>query len=96
MAWDYISIGPAPCNEDCAQVGTPGYAERAFRECQRFRDLIRKKLGPEPEGARLVIKRFPHDFGDYYEVVCEFEIGNEEALGYAIRCESEAPTEWED
>ena len=65
---DYFSIGPTPSAEDCAQVGQPDYRRKALAECQRFIELIRKTLGPEPEGAELAIKSFPHDFGTYYEV----------------------------
>ena len=92
---DYISIGSTPLYERCTQVGTPDYWERAREECRRFLDLIRKKLGPEPPGARLKVKSFPHDFGSYLEVVCLFEEDNEEAKSYAYKCEAEAPTKWE-
>jgi hypothetical protein len=33
---EYLTLGPAPCNEDCAQVGQPDYHERAREECRRF------------------------------------------------------------
>ena len=94
---DDISIGSAPCEESCVQVNREGDYHEAMRaECRRFLDLIRKKLGPEPEGARLAVKSNPHDFGTYYEVVCYFEDGDEEAREYALLCEGEAPTTWKD
>ena len=94
---DDISIGSAPCEESCVQVNPVGDYHEAMRaECRRFLDLIRKKLGPEPEGARLAVKSNPHDFGTYYEVVCYFEDGDEEAREYALLCEGEAPTTWKD
>jgi hypothetical protein len=94
---DYISIGSAPCEESCVQVNPEGDYHEAMRaECRRFLDLIRKKLGPEPEGARLAVKSNPHDLGTYYEVVCYFEDGDEEAREYALLCEGEAPTTWKD
>jgi hypothetical protein len=92
---DYLTLGPAPCDEDCAQVGQPDYHERARHECKRFIDLIRRTLGPEPDGARLAIKSFPHDFGNYTEVVCYFDSEIEAAVVYAYRCESDAPATWE-
>jgi hypothetical protein len=49
------------------------YMPRARAECQRFIALLRRKCGPEPEGARLAVKSFLHDFGDYLEVVCYFD-----------------------
>ena len=94
---DYISLGSAPCNEDCVQVNSQGdYHEAMKAECRRFLELIRKKLGPEPTGARLAITSSPHDFGTYYEVVCYFDDDNEEARGYAFRCEGHAPSTWHD
>ena len=96
MARDYIDIGPTPCEEDCAQVGQPDYATKARAECNRFIELIRRALGPEPEGARLAVKSNPHDFGPYYEVVCYYDTDNEEATRYAYRCEGEAPVRWDD
>ena len=52
-----MSIGPVPCEEDCAQVGQEKYRERAIDECKRFIQLLRKTFGDEPPGARLAIGR---------------------------------------
>jgi hypothetical protein len=86
---DVVRIGPAPCDEECAQVGQKDYRERAVEECMRFIKLLRKTFGDEPEGARLAIKWFDHDFGSYCEVVCWYE--KEDAREYAFRCENETP-----
>ena len=96
MARDFMDIGSSPCDESCVSVGEPDYYERARVECARFIDLIRKKLGDEPPGARLATKSFPHDFGSYLEVVCHFDDSDEEASNYAYLCESEAPRTWQD
>lgn len=93
---DVMYLGStAPADEECAQVGEPGYYEKAQAEGKRFIDLIRKELGPEPEGAKLTIKGNAHDFGTYYEVVCYYDTTNEKATEYAYLCESEAPTTWD-
>jgi hypothetical protein len=76
-------------------VGSPDYQRRAREECARFIELIRQHLGQEPEGARLAVKSNPHDFGTYYEVVCWYDEGSEEARKYAFRCESDAPARWD-
>ena len=86
---DYINIGSAPCDEDCAQLGQDDYRERAIDECKRFIQLLRKTFGDEPPEARLAIKWFDHDFGSYYEVE------DEKAREYAFRCENETPITWE-
>ena len=91
----YFCIGSSPYEEDCAQVGEPGYRRKAIAECYRFMQLIRDTIGQEPEGAELRIKAFEHDFGLYFEVVCRFDIENEAAREYACRCEDSAPATWE-
>ena len=93
---DIMELGPSPCEEDCAQVGDPDYDERSRQECHRYIARIRQVLGNEPDGARLTIKSFPHDFGSYREVVCVYDDADEEASTYAYRCEAEAPARWED
>jgi len=95
-AMDYTSIGCAPAYESCAQLGTDGYTERAWRECRALiRQLIRMH-GEPPPGARLKLKSCPHDFGTYYEVVCSFDPGDPEALEYAYRCEDGLPEYWDE
>lgn len=92
---EYIEIGAVPANEDCQQVGTPEYnSAEARKESLRFLALIREKLGPEPEGARLALKSFPHDFGSYTEVVCYYDDSLPESVEYAFNCESNAPVNW--
>lgn len=93
---DYLVIGSSPFDEPCVQVGDPNYHVLSRQECGRFIDLIRKKLGPEPVGAQLAIKGFPHDFGTYHEVVCYYHDDNRESFDYALRCENEAPSKWEE
>ncbi len=92
---DYLSIGSAPAEEDCAQVGTPDYSERSREECARFIELIRKTCGEPPVGASLVTKTFPHDFGSYREVCVVFDDENKAATEYAYKVENDAPATWD-
>jgi hypothetical protein len=92
----YLVLAPVPTEEDCAQVGTDDYAARARAECRRFIALLRTKFGPEPEGARLAVKSFPHDFGDYLEVICYFDNTLPASVEYALRCEDNLPATWDD
>ena len=64
----YLELAPAPIEEECAQVGTPGYRDRALQECARLIRLLRKTFGPEPKGAWLSVKWFDHDFGPYCDL----------------------------
>ena len=91
---DYLNIGSSPAEESCVQVGCDDYSTLARAECKRYIDAIRLALGPEPDGARLAIKGFPHDFGTYYEVICYYDDENEDAVTYAFKCESDAPVTW--
>ena len=91
---DYLTLGPVPADEPCAQVGEENYASLARAECRRFIALLRHTFGPEPSGAWLSMKAFDHDFGTYYEVVCYFNNDVQKSIDYALRCEREAPTTW--
>jgi hypothetical protein len=95
MAQVVIPLGAVPARESSAQVGEIGYAERAVLECRRYMALLRDVIGPEPEGARLLVRRSAPDFGSYLEVVVEYDDENKVARAYAIRCDREAPTTWE-
>lgn len=87
---EILYIGPAPAEEDCAQLGQdPDFHQRNRLECAVFREQIRRHYGPEPEGARLVIKTEHHDFGAYREVVVGYRGSVESAADYAFRVEAD-------
>ena len=98
MPRDYINIGPAPCDESCAQVGVGYYyyTARSLIEGRAFINQLRRVLGPEPEGAELRTKLFPHDSGSYREVVCYYDTTLPKSQDYAFRCEDQAPDHWDD
>lgn len=93
---DYLSIGSTPCDEPCAQVGSENYSTEMRRESAAFIAQLRRQLGPEPEGASLRVKSFPHDYGSYHEVVCYFDDQLPASVEYAFKCEAEAPANWDD
>lgn len=92
---DYLTIGSSPTGEDCAQVGTDDYYEKAHEECKHFINLLIKTFGKEPPGTKLAIRSFEHDFGTYYEVVCYFDDNFPESVDYAFECEGKTPEYWE-
>ena len=94
MARDVITLRPVPAAESGAQAGDSGYAEIAFLECRRYIALLRLALGPEPDGARLRVRRSDIDFDPYIDVVVEYDDQNPAASEYARRCERDAPTRW--
>ena len=90
-----MNLGSVPCDENCVQVGAEHYELMARSECERWIKTLRLTLGDEPEGCRLKIKSFPHDFGSYLEVVCVVQDDTDDAaMNYAFKCESNAPTKW--
>ncbi len=91
-----ITLGTTPTEEPCVCVGEDHYMPRARAECRRFIALLRKKCGDEPEGARFAIKSFPHDFGDYLEVIVWFDEDMPQSVAYAYQCESHLPATWDD
>ena len=93
---DCIDLGPAPSEEDCAQVGREDYPERARRECRAYLSQLRRLLGDEPDGARLSVNSNPHDFGSYLSVVCHYDPDQPASVDYAFRCEGQGPREWDD
>jgi hypothetical protein len=95
MQKDVIFLGPAPAEEECAQIGDNDYHDRALRECREFITAIRKVCGEEPEGARLRVMREAHDFGFYLEVAIEYDGSSREAAEYASRCDERAPVTWD-
>ncbi|MDZ4858053.1 MAG: hypothetical protein SGI88_03650 [Candidatus Hydrogenedentes bacterium] len=96
MTRAYLELGASPSDEKCAQVGDANYRENAVKECQAYIQAIRNVCGPEPEGARLSYRSFPHDFGPYYEAVCYYDEDNQAAVDYAFMCDEKAPPTWED
>jgi hypothetical protein len=87
---DFVDIGGTPCNEACAQIGDrfPHGQELNKIECRAYVLALRRHYGPEPEGASLVIKANPHDFGTWREVRCTFERDSEAAREYAYKVEN--------
>jgi hypothetical protein len=92
---DFITLGTAPIDEPCAQLGQSDDDGKARAACRRFLGRLRQTFGDEPPGARFAIKSFPRDFGTYYEVVILFDTEDEQAAHYAYRCENELPATWE-
>ena len=92
---DTMELCCTPAAEDCEQL-VPNYnPDKARKECIAFRNQLRRVFGPEPEGARLIIKSSPHDFGNYMEVAVKYDTNNEAASEYAYKCEGEMPEFWD-
>ena len=87
-------LGPCPPAETPCQVGDANYRANAVRACRQYVAAIRHYLGPEPDGAALDWREFDHDNGNYFEVVCDFDLAVPAAVAYARLCEGQAPHTW--
>lgn len=93
---DYLSLGPTPSGEDCAQVGSDNYTARARRECKVFKEQLIRTFGEPPFGTGFRIKSNPHDFGSYLDVEVYYEDESDEATEYALDVESGLPCYWDE
>ena len=84
---EYLSIGSAPTNERCAQIGHEDFAFKAWAECRVYKDQLRRVYG-EPANGYFAIKSFEHEFGRYYEVIARFDVNDEEAVNWAYSAEA--------
>jgi hypothetical protein len=93
---DFVTIGATPAEESCQQSGTDHYNPvKARRECNIYARQLVRQFGEPPEGARIAVKSFPHDFGSYLEVVCYFDDAYPDSVDYAFRLEGESPENWD-
>lgn len=94
---EYIELGSAPCEEDCAQFGSENYFEKSNEESKRYISLLEKKFGKfRPLNCSFRKKSFPHDFGDYYEVVVTYDPNDEDSINFAYHVENNLPITWDD
>lgn len=93
---DHLVIAESPADETCAGVGSIDYPERSRAECKALIGQLRRELGEEVASAKLGVKSFPHDFGEYRQVVCYFDDQDEPAMEYAYKCEAKLPERWDE
>lgn len=85
---DFVIVGSAPYEEDCAQVGSDDYGSRVVAECKAFIGQIHRAYG-DNEGVTLRMKAFSHDFGCYHEVVALFDHDDSDAAEFAYELEDD-------
>jgi hypothetical protein len=88
-----LSVGPAPPEANCAQIGVTPDAQRLNKlECQAYIAGLIKHCGAPPRGVSFRVKGNPHEFGTYYEVECRYPGDSPEAADYALKAEKGFPT----
>jgi hypothetical protein len=93
---EQLTLGPTPREEECAQVGTDEYPVRVRREGKAYIGQLVRMFANPPEGAQFRLKSFPHDFGNYYEVVVSFDPAVKTAAEFARHVEGNLPSEWDE
>jgi hypothetical protein len=86
---DYLTLGSAPYDEDCAQVGQPNFHVRARFECTVYAHQLNRIF----HDGDFKVKSFPHDFGSYYEVVIYYD---EKSAEYAFEVGHYLPSNWDE
>lgn len=97
MNADYITIGPVPGEEDCAQVGEPDFRKQATKEVDAFIDML-YRLFPDALDHNVIFKPKwqRHDFGSYVEAAILFYYEDEDSTSYAYNVERNVPAFWDD
>jgi hypothetical protein len=95
---DYLNLGSTPSDEDCAQVGSPDYQNRANKELDAYKAQLERMFPGWETHKNLKFKKmwFPHDFGSYGEIVITFDPDNELEAATAIEIEWNTPTNWDE
>jgi len=97
METDYISLGPVPYDENCAQVGEPDFKSRASKEMTAYMgQLYRMFPEAEEKNVAFIKKWWNHDFGQYGEVVALYFAEDLDGLNFVLEVESGIPMNWDD
>jgi hypothetical protein len=93
---EYMEIGSTPYGEDCAQLGSDDYRNRAENEMDTYIRLLEREF-PEALGNNINFKKkwFNHDFGTYGEVCMFWNPEDGKANAYVYYMESRLPEEWD-
>ncbi len=95
--YDYVTLGPVPADESCAQVGDKHFREISTIEMNEYVKMLDRMFPDADEnGVRFKVKWFDHDFGSYGEVVALFVDLDEKSCDFAYHVENNAPMEWDE
>jgi hypothetical protein len=92
---EYLQICAVPIDEECAQIGDSDYDKRSRLEAKAFVNQLTRVFGEPPEGAYIVPKSFPHDFGHYVEVCVVYDPSKQLSMDYAMNIENNIPSQWD-
>lgn len=91
------SIGPTPCDEECAQVGEDGFGVKNRAECQRFKRQLERQFPNLPEGMSFcIVTESGHDSGVYREVGVRLDTENDAHWAKFDEIQDNLPTHWDE
>ena len=88
--YELLELGPVPCDEDCYQTGKDD--DGLIRKQAHIWKGQLQRTYPE---ATFVVKRFPHDFGCYYEVCVVYDPDDDKSCRDAWDIEGNCPKTWD-
>ena len=93
---DYVNIGSSPHGEDCAHVGSDDYGARSRIELREYMRMLNAQHPAPKDGiSHLAAKSFPHDFGNYHEVVAHYDDSSAESVSWAFAVEGNDIEHWD-
>ena len=94
---EWLTLGPAPYEEDCVQVNSNGeYLPAMSQEVRKFVQFLDERFLNIPENAYFGVKRESHDFGTYMEAAIFWDTEDPESEQFAFFVESHIPATWND
>ena len=88
--YELLELGPVPCDEDCYQTGHDD-DDLIRKQAHIWKGQLQRTF---PE-ATFVVKRFPHDFGCYYEVCVVYDPDDQESNNRAWEIDENVPKIWD-
>ena len=95
---DSFELGSAPWNEDeCVQIEEDeNYLLKMKEECERFKRMLENRFSGISDLVEVEVKKTNHEFGEYYEVMVNYDENNQESLEIASLIERHLPAVWQD
>lgn len=90
-----IDLGPTPLDEECAQFGSANFAARAYSECVRFKNFLKRKF-PPVDDTFFSIKKVIDGNAIWYGVVINYNPNNKKAKDFALHIANNLPKNWDD
>lgn len=89
---DFIELGSAPFEEECAQLGEPDYKSNAKKECWEYRRQL-QRMFPDENSILFQLRKLNDGS---HQVVAVYDSTNVEAIDSADHIETNRPARWDE